>query len=348
MSNGKVAKLQDVAAEAGLSVSAISRYLGGTLSLPPQTAARIDAAVRKLNYRPNPHARSLSRGRSDVIGLVIPDIANPFFARLAAEIEAAVDVQGYGVVLCVTLNRPGRELEYLERLRLNYVDGLIFMTNHAGTRGLARAINGARNVILVDEDVVGAKVHKVFCDNEHGGYLGARHLIEAGHRRIAFVGGLEGLLTTRERLAGYRRAIREGGPNVASVVEFFGPYTTPYGRMATESLLSAHPEATGIFYSSDAALLGGLEIMQRRGRRVPDELSVVTFDDVEPLHLMAPPITAVRQPLAEIGRRSVDAVLRPDRSRPEGSTVERLPVSLVVRSSVAAPLRATGRRARAR
>ena len=174
----KVAKLSDVSEAAGLSLAAVSRYLGGKLSLPPDTASRIDAAVKKMNYRPNPHARNLSRGRSDVIGLVIPDIANPFFARLAAEIEGAVDQQGYGLVLCVTLNRPGREREYIERLRRDYVDGLIFMTNHAGTKGLAQAINDAAKVVLLDEDVEGTKTDKIFCENEQGGYLAARHLLE--------------------------------------------------------------------------------------------------------------------------------------------------------------------------
>ena len=103
-SGKKIAKLKDVAAVAGVSVAAVSRYLGGSLLLPPETASRIDSAVRSLNYQPNPHARRLSRGRSDVIGLVIPDIANPFFARIAAEIETSVDSEGYGLVLCITMN----------------------------------------------------------------------------------------------------------------------------------------------------------------------------------------------------------------------------------------------------
>jgi hypothetical protein len=105
---GGVAKLKDVADAASVSMTAVSRYLGGTLSLPQATAARIDAAVRRLDYRPNPHARNLSRGRSETLGLVVPDIANPFFARMAAEIEAAADLQGYGLLLCVTLQDRSR------------------------------------------------------------------------------------------------------------------------------------------------------------------------------------------------------------------------------------------------
>jgi LacI family transcriptional regulator len=341
-SGKKIAKLKDVAAVAGVSVAAVSRYLGGSLLLPRETASRIDAAVRGLNYRPNPHARRLSRGRSDVIGLVIPDIANPFFARIAAQIETAVDSEGYGLVLCITMNRPGREIEYLDRLRRNYVDGLIFMTNHAGDAKLAKAINDAGLVVLVDEDVRGTSVHKIFCDNEEGGYLATRHLLEAGHRRLAFVAGPRSMLTTRERLAGYRRAIRECGPEACSTAELFGGYTVEHGRAAAKDVIVRMPHATGIFFSSDEVLLGGLEVLKQHGRRIPSDVSVVTFDDVEPLHLFTPPITAVRQPLAEIGRRSVQAVIFPD-NRPGLPTVERLPVSLIVRASVAAPSAPRGR-----
>jgi LacI family transcriptional regulator len=157
--------------------------------------------------------------------------------------------------------------------------------------------------------------------------------LEAGHRQIAFIGGPKAMLTTRERLAGYRRAIREGGPGAISVGECFGPYTNEFGRSAAQDLFVRSKAPTAIFASSDEALIGTLEAASAAGLRVPVELSLVTFDDVGPLHLFSPPITAVRQPLAEMGRRSVDAVLM---GGTEG-LVERLPVSIVVRASVCAP-----------
>jgi LacI family transcriptional regulator len=341
---GGVAKLKDVADAASVSVTAVSRYLGGTLSLPQATAARIDAAVRRLDYRPNPHARNLSRGRSETLGLVVPDIANPFFARMAAEIEAAADLQGYGLLLCVTLNKIDREFEYLERLRRNHIDGLVFMTNRPGVSRLARLINEVRGVVLLDEDVPGSKVHKIFCENERGGYLATRHLLEAGHRSIAFIGGPKAMLTTRERLAGYRRAIRETGPDAASVGECFGPYTPEFGRSAAEDLFGRARAPTAIFASSDEALIGTLEAASGAGRRVPTDLSLVTFDDAGPLHLFSPPITAIRQPLEEMGRRSVAAVLT---AHEGGALVERLPVTLIARASVSAPP-ADGRKAKGR
>ncbi|HUA76943.1 MAG TPA: LacI family DNA-binding transcriptional regulator, partial [Acetobacteraceae bacterium] len=160
-SNG--ARIRDVAAAAAVSPAAVSRYLNGTLTLTRETAERIERAVRRLDYRPNPHARRLSLGRSETIGLVLPDIANPFFARLAAAIEEAADRARLGLVLSATLNRQGRELDYIERMRSNHVDGLIFVTNHTDDGTLRRALNAAPGVILIDEDVPGAAVPKVFC-----------------------------------------------------------------------------------------------------------------------------------------------------------------------------------------
>ena len=157
----KPPSLQHVAKAAKLSPATVSRYLNGSLTLPKETADRIDAAIATLNYRPNPHARSLSRGKSDTIGLVIPDIANPFFAKLAAAVEHYADAEGMALMLCSTLNRPERELDYLERLRRNYVDGLLFTTNHRDEQGtLAKAINSSANIVVMDEDVDDVAVPK--------------------------------------------------------------------------------------------------------------------------------------------------------------------------------------------
>ncbi len=356
-----VAKLQDVAKAAGVSVTTVSRHLNGALPLPADTVQRIRDAIGLLNYRPNPHARSLGRGRTDTIGLVVPDIANPFFAQLAGAIEAAADAHGLGLVLYVTLNRPGRELDYLERLRRAHVDGLIFVTNHGDGAALADSINrDSHGVVLVDEDIAGTAVPKVFCDNAQGGYLATRHLIEAGHRQIAFLGGPPGMISTAERLAGCRRAVAEAGPGAAITVECLRDYTIEHGRVAAERLLAEPAGTTAVFAASDEIVVGLLEGVRRHGVAVPRDLSIVAFDDVGPLHLFDPPLTAVRQPVAEMGRRGVEIVLSqvraahgvsqvraahgrdPGEGQAVGGWVERLPVELVVRASVTAPA-STGR-----
>jgi LacI family transcriptional regulator len=332
-----VARLKDVAEAAGVSVSTVSRYLNRSIALPPETIARIEGAIARLDYRPNPHARSLSLGRSDTIGLVIPDVGNPFFAELAAAVEQAADELGLGLLLCATLNRPGRELDYIDRLTRNRVDGLLFVTNHTDDGALAAKINLARRIVLMDEDVVGTAVPKVFCDNALGGYLAGRHLVEAGHRRIAYVGGPLGMMSTTERLGGFSRALAEAGLPSTSGPKLFGDYTTAVGRQAAAALLDGRSRPSAVFAASDEIAIGLLEVLLGRGVTVPGELSVVAFDDVGPLQLFAPPLTAVHQPVAAMGRRGVEMVAAEIKGEESGLAAERLPVKLVVRSSVGPP-----------
>ncbi len=324
-------RLTDVAAAAGVSAATVSRYLNESLNLPPGTAARIDQAIRTLDYRPNPHARRLSLGRSDAIGLVLPDIGNPFFARLAAAIEEAADAAGLELMLAATLNRPDRERLYLERMRRHHVDGLIFVTNHGDDGELARIINAARGVVLVDEDVRGAHGPKVFCDNEQGGALAARHLLRAGHIALASIGGPAELMSGEARLRGFRETVRAAGPPAHILAELPGAYSLAHGRAATTSLLAMTPRPTAIFAASDEIAIGALSVLKASGIRVPHDISIIGFDDVGPLDLFDPPLTTIRQPVAEMGRLAV-ALLGGGAAADE---LVRLPVEIVVRDSVA-------------
>ena len=329
----KPVTLRQVAREAQVSPAAISRYLNGTLELPQPTRTRIDRAVRELGYRPNPHARSLSRGRSDAVGLVIPELDNPFFSRLAAAIERAAETQGIALMLCSTSNKTAREVDYIEKLNSSLVDGLLFATNHHDADGaLAKAINDARRMVIFDEDVPGANVSKIFSDNVQGGYLAGRHLIEAGHKRLAYIGGPSDLMSAKERAEGLRRAVRELGSGATIVVEAYGSYTADYGSEAIMDVLARGPDVTAVLAGSDAILLGMLRVLAARGIAVGSGISVVTFDDVSPLELMSTPVTAIRQPIDAMGEGALSLILETiDGGLPR---VERLPVEIVVRQSV--------------
>ncbi len=319
-------------------MATVSRFLDGGLKLPPETAQCIERAVRALDYRANSQARHLSLGRSETIGLVVPEIDNPFFARMADAVELAAEQHGLGLLLCVSRNQPQRELDYLALLRSNQVDGLLFLTNHLGTKALTRSINALRHVVVLDEDVPDARVPKVFIDNEAGGFLAGAALLGAGHRRLAFVGGPAGMLSTTERLAGFRRAL--AGTDAELVQAIYDDYTPPGGARAAEALLAADRPATGVFLTSDAATCGFLAVLAARGLTVPHDVSVISFDDVEPLSLFAPPVTAIRQPVAEVGRHAVELLLAQIAgTAPRRAPVLRLPVALVNRGSVAAPRR---------
>lgn len=334
----RIARLSDVAQRSGVSVATVSRHLNGKIQLPAATVARIESAITALGYQPNPHARSLSLGRSETIGLVIPDIANPYFARLAAAVERAARRHGLGVLLCATLNEGEREHEYLRRLGRNHLDGLIFGTNHPSDGSLAAEINKAnRRVVIIDEDVEGAHGSKIFCDNEQGGYLAGRHLLAEGHRRIAFFGGPEFLMSTRERIAGCRRAMEEGSPDAVFAHLMFGDYSLEHGRRAAERLLEARDGTTAVLISSDEIAIGALDVFRDAGVKIPQQLSVVGFDDIAPFHLFDPPLTCIRQPVDEMGRRAVELLVSGMAGARMKTAVECLPVELMVRGSVAPP-----------
>jgi LacI family transcriptional regulator len=327
-----------VAKAAGVSVATVSRYLNNSLQLPKPTADRVRAAIDALGYQPNPHARSLSRGKSDTLGLVVPDITNPYFARLAAAVEREAARQGYGLTLCASLNTHEREREYLGRLSRMAVDGVIFVTNHADDGSLAEPIAASsRRIVILDEDVAGVRASKVFSDNEQGGHLAGRHLIDMGHRRIAFFGGPEAMRSTQARLAGVRRAIAESGQPAEVTDVYCGDYSPEHGRACAERLMTTKSRATALLVSSDQIMIGALEIFRREGLRIPARLSVIGFDDIAPFLLFDPPLTSIRQPVEAMGRRAVDLLVRGLKGEDVDDVVEHLPVELVLRESVGRP-----------
>ncbi|MCY4141179.1 MAG: LacI family DNA-binding transcriptional regulator [Rhodobacteraceae bacterium] len=326
--------ISQVAREAGYSPATVSRFLNNRIELPASTALRIDAAVARLGYRPNLLARRLSTGRTETIGLVAPEISNPFFAKLAATIEDEAELHGYSVLMSSTRGAREREITYLRRLEDRHVDGLIMMTNEPDDGTLAKCIDTHSNVVLVDEDVPGVAVPKIFVENEYGAYLATRHLIGAGHTGIAHIGGPRDLMSVRERMDGYLRALREDKMEPALSRVLLGSYSREFGAAAIDRILSDTDRPTAMFCGSDIVATGVMQRLRERGLNVPDDISVVGFDDMPFADMLAPALTTVRQPIETLGRkafRDLYALI----NKQETVAEERLPVSLVERKSVA-------------
>lgn len=327
--------LKTVAQEAGVSSTTVSRYLNGTLELPEVTRDRIDAAVIKLNYHPNPHARRLSLGRSDTIAVILPDIANPFFAKLAAAIELAATSHSSMVLLHATFNKSDRELEALKRASQNRVDGVIFVTNRTPGAEVAEQLNEFSRAVILDEDVPGGVAPRLLCDNEQGGMLAGRHLRSAGHRHVAYFGGGIDLHSTQKRLAGLQRGLTESGRTYITPTFFLGDHSATSGRELAEQFLAQVRQETAIFSGSDELTVGILEVFKEHGVRIPEDFSLISFDDARSLHLFSPPVTAVRQPVDLLGKHAVDILFSPDWEKPDfKSRTELLPVELIERGSV--------------
>ncbi|QFS84944.1 HTH-type transcriptional repressor PurR (plasmid) [Roseivivax sp. THAF40] len=334
-----MANLQDVAKAAGVSKTTVSRFLNGSLELPTKTADQINGAIRDLNYKPNPHARRLSLGRTDTIALIVPDIAAPFFATFVAAVEEEADNHGKALALYATLNRRDREFSYIDLVRQGHADGLLFVTNHQGDARLAERINTAGPCVVVDEDVAGADVSKIFCDNAEGGRLAGQHLAEAGHRHVLFIGGVDEMISGQRRFQGFTEGMEAVAGKTCRIERAKGPYTVEAGRIAGSDYVRRDPEErpTAIFATSDELLIGLFEVLREADVSVPNDVSVIGFDDVGPLHLFAPAVTAVRQPVRDLGRRAFRLLLDlpPPDQRSKLPQEELLPVTLVKRDSVA-------------
>ena len=333
------ATIRDVARLARVSPAAVSRWLNGSIQLPAKTGDRIRAAVAELKYQPHAQARRLSRGRAEAIGIIVPDIANPFFALLAGEAERIAVAAGYDVVIWSSRNQLARELACFDRLSSGYIDGLLLITNHADDGQLAERVAGAPGrVVIVDEDVPETAVPKFFVENERGGYLATRHLIENGHQRIAHMGGPRGVMSAIERASGWRRALSEAGIIVPDAWHIASEYEVDQARADAVALFALTPAPTAVFAGSDAIALGIMYRAREHGIVIPDDLSLVGFDGMPITELLQPALTTIGQPIDSLGRLGAEQLIAMVNGVGSSSAeTARLPVSLVVRGSVAAP-----------
>jgi LacI family transcriptional regulator len=334
MSATKPPTIRDVAQTAGLSVATVSRYLNKQLRLPPATATKVDAAVGKLSFRPNAIARRLSRGTSETLGFITSDIAHPFFAAIASSAEAEAMELGYTLAMFNTRNKVAQELNFLSRIDDQQVDGVLFLTNHPDDGRLRDKIAMTRNVVLLDEDVAGTDVPKVFADSEAGARLATRHLIENGHRTIGFIAGPRTLRSSRERHRGFVTEVESAGLTVDPRHVLFGQYEEGFGYAAFASLCQPSNRPTAIFAAADMLAIGLIRAAGSAQVSVPRDLSVVGFADMLHVDLLSPPLTTVRQSTAQFGRRGVQLLVAQLRGEASPNTIERVPVELVVRGSV--------------
>ncbi len=332
--NKKRVVLSDVANLAGLSKATVSRYLNNSIVLPQATVQRIEDAIAQLDYRANSLARRLSKGGSETIGLVLPDITNPFFAELADAAEEAASEHRYSLVLCITRNNPDKERQFIRWLDTCQVDGLLFTTNRPDNGVLREELVGHQRIVLIDEDIPGSLVPKVFVDNIQGGILATRQLIAAGHRRIAFVGGPDALMSVRERYEGFRQAMKLAGLACPPEQVLYGEYSREFGQSALHRLLSLPQPPTAVFAASDYLVLGLLDGLNQRGLTAPDALSLVGFDDASYAELITPRLSTIRQPARLLGRTAIDIMIKLLSGHQDINMETRIPVEWISRDSV--------------
>lgn len=323
------ATIAEVAARAGVSTATVSRVLSGSAAARPATRDRVLAAARELDYRPSAIARALKRRETRTLGLLVTDVGNPFYPQVVAAVEAAAHELGYGIVLANGGNDVTRELQHLELLAERRVDGLIVASAHVTGDHLGRVERARLPVVLVNADVPTAGVASVSTDHRLGARLATAHLVELGHRRIGHISAPTSHAAAQARLEGVRDETPSTNPPV--VVE--GNADIAGGAAAVAPMLEAG--VTAIVAYNDLTAIGVLRALRAAGSRVPEQVSVVGFDDIEMAAWTDPPLTTVRQPIADLGRWAVERLVAGMRgAAAEGSAEHaRLAPTLVVRAS---------------
>ncbi len=327
--------MADVAREVGVSVMTVSRVVNDKGDVSEGTRQRVLDAIEQLGYRPSAIARSLATRHTGTLGLVIPDVANPFFAEVARGVEHVAYAEGYNVFLCNTDEDPQRELDILESLEEKRVDGIVLCSSRLENAHLRAVTESHGAVVLVNRRLQAKEgpTAAVLVDDVAGGRMATAHLLSRGHRAIGFLSGPPGSRSGRGRVEGYRRALRDA--DIAIEPGWIRPCApvAEAGRQAAHALLDAHPEITGLLCYNDLVAVGALQACDARGCRVPDALTVVGFDDIPLAALVTPALTTCRIPRHELGVRAVKLLLEQIEGGVDGHKEIVLPPSLVVRAS---------------
>ncbi|MEM1055531.1 MAG: LacI family DNA-binding transcriptional regulator [Bacteroidota bacterium] len=327
--------LKEIAEVAGVSIATASRALTVPERVAVSTRERIEAIAADLGYRPSKVARRLrSRGgATHILGVLIPDIQNPFFAEVIRGVEAVAHEAGYSVLFHNVDESVERQRAAVDALRTERVDGVILPPVREHDADVDALIEDGIPVVCVDRRMTRSAVDTVVANSEQGARDGVALLIEQGHRRIGFIGGAPTLSTSRERLAGYRRAHDEVDLLIDPALLAEANGRMEGGQAAAEALLSLEDRPTALFTANNLMTLGALAATHQRGLRIPEDLALVGYDDMPWAMALNPPLTAVRQPGEEMGRRAAELLLarieEPDRS----PSLVVLQPSLVVRRS---------------
>jgi LacI family transcriptional regulator, galactose operon repressor len=328
----------NVARRAGVSAATAARVLSGRGYASDDARRAVLEAAEEIGYVPNNIARSLRTRRTMLAGLLIGDVENSFYSVIAKNVESVAKNAGYQVVLCNSNDDAETESQYLQLLDGMRVDGLIITPTGRNQRYLRRLLEKGTVIVQIDRMVEGLNADAVLLDNEAGAMAAVSHLIAAGHSRIGILTGPRDVLTARERLEGYERALREHGIPVRPELIRDGSFLHDHAIEAATELLGSRPAPTAIFAANNVLAEGCFLALGGLGLRVPRDVSVVAFDDVPWMSMVRPQLTAIRQPVADMARSAGELLMRRLRDNGPVPSTSVFRSELVVRGSVA-PIR---------
>jgi LacI family transcriptional regulator len=317
-------KLSDVAARAEVSTATASRVLNDTsYVVSDELRSRVLAAASELHYTPNAHARAVARGASDTVGLVVHDIADPYFSTIAAGVSGEAEEDGMVVLLANTWRDPELELRYVAMLSAQHARAVIIVGSRSTRRAEVERLRGeierfrARggHVACISQNRLGTDT--VRPQNARGARALARELARLGHRRFAILSGPPNLLTARDRMSGFRSGLLDEGVRADAVEVRSGPFTRDGGYEVAERLVAQGLDVSCVFAVNDVMAVGVMAAFRDAGLSIPDDISVAGFDDIATVRDLVPPLTTVRLPLEQMGRQAARLALdaRPGKPR---------------------------------
>jgi LacI family transcriptional regulator len=324
--------IADVAAAAGVSISTVSRVVRDDNDVSPATREKVQDVIASLGYRPSSIARALVSGQTQILALFVSDLTNPFYPQLFKAVERAAAQAGYAVIVCSTDDDDDTAAHYVERLLQQGLDGLIYASSGGEEDTLVELLGDPRRLVFVNRRPKVTGCSFVVSDNRAGSASLTRHLLQNGHRMIGFIGGPSFAANANERLDGFHDAMREV-PGATALVSS-GPFSKDTGLKATSNWLKAGLPMTAIIGVNDTVALGAMEGILDRGLRVPEDMSVAGFDNVDLASSSVLRLSTVAQDIAAMGSQAVQILLgqlrRKDRFAP---TQVILPSSLHLRQS---------------
>ncbi len=327
--------INDVASLAGVSASTVSRALSGKIHVDGETKDRVMKAIKQLNYRPNILAKGLKEGKTNTIGLMVPNIRNPIFPAVARGIEDVARKYGYTVILCNTDENLEVELDYVNKLKNRWVDGFIFATATRQSSHIAQLQQEGYPLILLVRRMEEIMVDAVVVNNFKASYEAVSLLIERGCRKVAMINGSPEINVYRERLEGYLEAHKHHDIGVEQEIIMDGISGTREGYEACKTILKSGIPIDAVFAASERKAIGAIKALRDFHRRIPEDVKLIGVDDdLETTDMIDPPLTTVAQPTYKMGTRAMERLIRIMISKKKHKPhVDELDARLIIRSN---------------
>ncbi|WP_027407986.1 LacI family DNA-binding transcriptional regulator [Anoxybacteroides tepidamans] len=322
-----MATIRDVAKLAGVSVATVSRVLNQNGYVNEDTEKRVRKAIEQLNYKPNEVARTLFKKTSKTIGLIVPDISNPFFPELVRAVEDVMNIYDYTVILCNSDEKNEKEKQYIEVLKQKYVDGIILTTTELA---MEEVLELDVPVVILDRPSMPA-FPSVVADNYGGARLATRHLYDIGCRKIAHIQGPPHVVNAMQRFSGYRDEMQSLGLWDENLI-IQGNYQLKQAKEATLQALKEY-QVDGIFAGNDAMAVGALKAVQQLGLRVPEDVAIIGYDGIPLTEMTTPELSTISQPIYEMGAIAARILVKQIEGKPLEQIHYMLPVELIERQS---------------